>query len=191
MRTRLAKIAGWVILLAYVAHTPLVFEPRWVGLYLAIVGGVSIAYVVAVEPVFGLLRAWLHGFRQRGTQKVTASTPDATGDRFMRHLLRRPLRELLLVPGEDGLFFVPLLLVGVTWWTALPVALLFGLANVRAFSWEAPAVKAVAIYIACLVVLPHGIPHVVAGHPLLDAIAVAGFAFLVEGPDPVKDNRSG
>jgi len=189
MWAQLSKIAGWLLLLFYLANRPLAFEPTYVGLYLAIFIGVSAGYALLGEPLVAYLWTRFRGRASEPGQGIRAFFPHPKNEQFIRQMLRRPIAALLLVPGEDGLFLVPLLLVGITWWTALPVALLFGLAHSRTFSWEQSSVKAVCTYIACLLVLPHGVLNVVVGHLLLDGIALAGIALFMKPPP--EQGRSG
>lgn len=56
-----------------------------------------VAYVLAVEPAVGRIRSSLRGSEREASQQGSAPGPYVRAERFMRHLLRRALVELLLV----------------------------------------------------------------------------------------------
>ena len=77
---------------------------------------------------------------------------------------------VLLTPAEDGLICIPLVVAGITPFTALIGGLIFGFLHLRAYSYFECLGKAIYYTIACYVILPHGFLSVVAGHFALDAV---------------------
>jgi len=75
---------------------------------------------------------------------------------------------ILLVPSEDGLICVPLILVGINPVTALIAGATFGLLHVVRFTYLECIGKAVYYGLACFFILPYGILTVVAGHFISD-----------------------
>ena len=85
--------------------------------------------------------------------------------------IRRKPWLFLLVAGEDGFFFLPLLYIGITPLSATVAMGIFTLMHFR----EKPISALPPTFLFCvanvLIVLPHGILPMVIGHALLDAIA--------------------
>jgi hypothetical protein len=77
---------------------------------------------------------------------------------------------ILVVPSEDGLICVPLILVGINPVTALIAGATFGLLHVVRFTYLECIVKAVYYGMACFFILPYGILTVVVGHFTTDAL---------------------
>lgn len=135
-------------------------EPTWIAAYLAIVVGVGIAFVVAVDPL--LDRLFPKG-------KVNL---DPIGAQIIGEARRKPLRLALLLPGEDGFFFVPLLWVGITPLTAAVATAAFAAVHYPQFPLRTCVIKFVFLFCIAVIVLPHGLGSVVVGHLLLDAMAI-------------------
>lgn len=139
---------------------PFYLEPTWVAAYLAIVVGVGTAFVLAVDPVIDRLFP---------KAKVNV---DPIGAQIISEARRRPLRIALLLPGEDGFFFVPLLWIGITPITAAVATAAFAAVHYPQFPLRTCAVKFVFLFCIAVIVLPHGLGSVVIGHLILDAIAI-------------------
>ena len=153
-----SKFAGLAFLAAYFWQSPFYVEPVWIATYLAIVVGMGIAFVVAVDPVLDRLFP------------KTNIDVDPIGMRIIGAVKRRPLRSLLLLPGEDGLFFVPLLWVGITPVTAAVATAAFAAFHYPQYPLKFCAGKFVLLFCIAVVVLPHGLGSVVAGHLILDTL---------------------
>lgn len=189
MRATLIQLGGWAILILYLAQTPIAFDPLWVGVYVAVSVGVGTVYVLAVKPMVRLMS---------GTATTEAGAPIDQKELFphpknaplLNDLLRRPLRTIILAPGETGLFFVPVAIIGVTWWSALLAAVLFGLAHHRTYSLEQCAVKAFSAFLNCYLILPYGVIHLVMGHLIVDALAIGAFWLTTSNEGRVSANST-
>jgi hypothetical protein len=159
-RNSCLKGAGLALLVTYFWQNPLYVEPIWIAAHLAIVVGVSTALVLVAYPI---LDRFLPG---------TKADAEVTGMRIVGEAKRTPLRLALLLPGEDGFFFVPLLWVGITPVTAGIAAAAFAATHYPQFPLRACVVKFVSIFCIAMVVLPHGLGSVVVGHFIADAVAV-------------------
>ena len=173
MRTVLLQIAGWAVLLWYFTQTPITFNLWWALLHVVIFVMVAVTYAVILKPLI----ARIDGVERDVEGKKDAENtlyPHPKNAPIVAMMLRRPYM-VLLAPGEDGIFFVPVALIGVTWWAALLASVLFGLAHYRTYSTSQCVVKSVGAFLCCLFVLPHGVINFVVGHFLLDAFATAAF----------------
>lgn len=93
----------------------------------------------------------------------------------------------ILLPGEDGLFFVPLLLVGINPLSAVVAAAAFGAMHYPEFPSRLCVAKACLIYLIALLILPHGLGTVVVGHFVIDALAYVVWRWT---PAPVRSLES-
>jgi hypothetical protein len=75
---------------------------------------------------------------------------------------------ILVVPSEDGLICVPLILVGINPVTALIAGATFASLHFVQFTYLDCIVKAVYYGLVCFFILPYGILTVVAGHLMTD-----------------------
>jgi hypothetical protein len=85
---------------------------------------------------------------------------------------------VLLIPGEDGLFFLPLLYIGVNPVSAFFAAAIFGAAHLVCKPFYACLGTAVISYFLCLFVLPYGIGAMVIGHMIVDLSVFAMTPYL-------------
>jgi len=157
-----AKLIGMAALAAHVAAGNARLEPVW------ILPGVAIplAVTLVLVPLLSMLT------RLRG--KAAAREYDRAASKNVRRLARVVARKpshLLLVPGEDGFFFLPLVYLGITPVSAAAAAGLFALVHLATRTSQACVVLFVAWFLVCLIVLPHGILPVVFGHLVLDTLA--------------------
>jgi len=86
-----------------------------------------------------------------------------------REVTRNPW-QILLIPGEDGIFFLPLLYPGINPWTALLGAGLFALAHLGCKPLYACLGTFLMSYVLCLTILPYGILTFIAGHLTVDIV---------------------
>jgi len=105
----------------------------------------------------------------------------------IREELRRKPWQVLLIPGEDGLFFLPLLYIGINPLSAFIASALFAAAHCAYKSLNACMGTFFIAFFLCLLVLPQGIIPMVAGHLIVD---ISVFLFLpymnkraIENPD--------
>ncbi len=153
------KVVGTGLLAFHIIRNSFTVEPGLVAMYLAIVFSVGFAFVVVIYPAVD----WASGTQQTASQGMSEQMASA--------IKRHPLRLALLIPGEDGIFFVPLLWVGITPLTAGVAAAAFAAVHLPEYSIRACAPKFVFLFAVAMVVLPQGIGSVVVGHLLVDAIA--------------------
>jgi hypothetical protein len=102
------------------------------------------------------------------------------GGRMLTLALSRPLQTFALIPGEDGLCFVPLLLIGITPLSAAIVAAAFAALHYPDYQLKHCVPKGFICFLVALIVVPHGLVAAVIGHLLLDALAIAGWHFARE-----------
>ncbi len=156
------KVVGTGLLAIHSFWNSFVVEPGLVAMYLAIVFSVGFVFVLVIYPVVD----WASGTRQLANHGMNEQMANA--------IKRHPIRLALLIPGEDGIFFVPLLWVGITPLTAGIAAAAFAASHYPEYSIRACVPKFVFLFGVAMVVLPHGIGSVVVGHLLVDAIAFLG-----------------
>lgn len=164
------KLLGLALIAGHFVSHPLVVHPPALLLYLAIFLAVTVTHVFGVKPIIDeIKRARRH---QSALQYVDREKIEIVGrfNKTFRSALKRPLRNLGLVIGEDGILLVPLLWAGVSPVTALVAAMAFGAMHYPAFTRLQCVSKGVAYYFACLLVLPYGLLNMLAGHLLLDAV---------------------
>jgi hypothetical protein len=135
-------------------------------MYLAIVLSVGFAFVVVIYPALD----WASRTQQMATEEMS--------EQAVSEIKRHPIRLALLIPGEDGIFFVPLLWVGITPLTAGVAAAAFAAVHYPQYSIRACVPKFVFLFGIAMVVLPHGIGSVVVGHLLVDAMAFTALNLL-------------
>jgi len=131
----------------------------WVAVYIAIALGVGVLFGLVINPI------WVRFF--------PAQRFDVTpyGNRRAAQVKRRPWLEALMLPGEDGFFFVPLLLVGINPITAAVVSIAYAAIHYPEFPIKHCVAKVILLYLVATLVLPHGLASVVLGHLVLDAFA--------------------
>jgi hypothetical protein len=96
----------------------------------------------------------------------------------------------LLIPGEDGLFFLPLLYIGINPFSALLAALAFGAAHLVCKPLFACLGTAVISYFLCLFVLPYGIGAMIVGHLIVDLSVFAMMPYLKRKLEKEREKRA-
>lgn len=153
------KIVGLLFLVAYFWQFPPHVEFIWVAAYIGLAIGIGAVFALIVNPILG---------RVVPTQDFD---PSAYGDSRLTQAKRRPGMELILLTGEDGFFFVPILLLGINPVTAAIVALAYAATHYPEFPVKHCIVKAVLLFLIVIVVLPNGLGSVIVGHMFLDLFA--------------------
>lgn len=153
------KVVGIGLLAVHIFRNSFVVDPGLVAIYLAIALSVSFVFVLVIYPVLD----WASG-----TQPMASH---GMNEQMVSEIKHHPIRLALLIPGEDGIFFVPLLWVGITPLTAGVAAAAFAAVHLPEYSIRACVPKFVFLFAVAMVVLPHGIGSIVVGHLLVDAIA--------------------
>lgn len=160
------RVVGLGLLVVHIFRSSFVVEPGLVAMYLAIVLSVGFAFVVVIYPALD----WASRTQPMATEEMS--------EQAVSEIKRHPIRLALLIPGEDGIFFVPLLWVGITPLTAGVAAAAFAAVHYPEYSIRACVPKFVILFCIAMVVLPHGIGSVVVGHLLVDAMAFTALNLL-------------
>jgi predicted negative regulator of RcsB-dependent stress response len=166
------KVIGTGLLAAHIFHHPFIIEPGRVAIYFVIFCSVSILIVELIDPAIARV------FRTQPTDY--AAIGEKIADTDMRYILRLAL----LLPEEDGIFFGPLLWVGITPLTAGIAAAAFAAVHYPEFSIRSCVPKFVSLFCVAMVVLPHGIGSVMVGHLLVDTVAYTGLRLFASKPSP-------
>jgi hypothetical protein len=153
------KLVGLVFLVVFFWNYPPHVEVTWVGAYFALALGVGVILGWIADPIL---------VRLIPSQKLD---PTPYGDVRAAQVKRRPLIEALLLPGEDGLFLVPLLLVGIGPITAAIASVAYAAFHYPEFPVRHCVYKVVFLYLATTLILPNGLGSVIVGHLLMDAFA--------------------
>jgi hypothetical protein len=161
------KVAGIMFLGYHCVTADVRFNPVWVAVYVGVTFLLANA-CVGVEFLVNRMRSQtsesLDGLTPEERQCVRKM--DAQGHRIWRNP-----RLFLLIAGEDGFFFLPLLYLGINPATAIAAAALFALMHYRDKPNFALAGTFLITAANVLIVLPHGILPMVFGHCILDATA--------------------
>lgn len=155
------KIIGIIFVLLHLWHTGFDFNPLWVLFYLALILLVAVLWF-AMNYVLSVLSRKYEAVLDAEEAAVPYKLSVLCSD------VRRKPWLLLLIPGEDGIFFLPLLYIGVNPLTAFAASLLFALAHAGYKSRSAMAGTFLIAFAVCLLILPNGIIPVMIGHLIVD-----------------------
>jgi len=165
---RIARVVGSGLYIFYLARADSwQLSIAWALAYVAIGLTVSFAFV----PVS-------HSNRFPGlSHYLLQDFPQATysGPRLHRwdYLVSQPRAFFFSIPAEDGLVCVPLLMIGVNPVNACLAGAVFGLKHLAGYTYLECIAKFVYYAAACLIVLPHGLLTMTAGHLIGDAMVFA------------------
>jgi hypothetical protein len=84
----------------------------------------------------------------------------------------------LFLPVEDGLAFVPVLILGINPYTAIISGLIFAFIHINNYSYLECIGKFIIAYLVCILLLPYGLLTVIVGHYINDIIAVLVLKFI-------------
>ncbi len=150
-----AKSVGMVSLIVYCFLAPFQVHLAWSGAYVVL----NLLLFPLLAPIIQrVTRRW----RPQPESRVTGDAL-ATGVIVRSRVERRPW-ELLLAAGEDGLFFLPLLYVGITPLAVLVVSCIYGFIHYPLFPLWACLMKWAFFFVVGMVILPQGILTVAVGH---------------------------
>lgn len=181
-RFDIAKVVGIGLLVYHFTSTPPAWQIQGVLLYLGILVGNSASWVFILEPFFkwvtnklGLRR--LLGMSDTGhsSSLEDADPPISRTVRWLCNDPRQTLKVLLLLPGEDGLFFVPLWTIGINPITALICAGLYAFAHTGQYHLRHVIIKMTGLFLVALFVLPRGLLNVIIGHAIVDGVGLVAF----------------
>jgi len=169
-----AKIIGLGLLICHLSYANITFDPLWTLVYLAIAGGMAFSWLAGISLYGKLTRNKNDDSDHMPREEIEAAE---TLLEIGRAVKKKPWM-LLLIPGEDGLFFLPLLYIGINPVSALVASALFAAAHLACKPLFACVGTFAISYFICLFALPHGIMPVVAGHLILDLSVFAMMPFL-------------
>lgn len=171
---------GATLLAAYLIVTrDFRISPIWVGWYIGITfaSGMSWATLARWGPMKRLER--YHFRPQAARPGATPATDEKNlSQRQLDFAKRARLRDLLMVPTEDGLICVPMLLTGIHPAVVIACALAFGFLHMVNHTYLDCIGKALRYTLLSMLILPHGILNMVAGHVLMDLFAFAALKML-------------
>lgn len=179
-----AKIVGLAFLAWHVCVNGFQFDFFRFLLYLGIVGAFAGIW---------LLSEFLYEKISRRDDSTPMSRQEIKAMETLLEICREVRKKpwmVLLIPGEDGLFFLPLLYVGVNPFTALIAAVVFGAAHLVCKPFFACLGTAVISYFLCIFVLPYGIGAMIAGHLIVDLSVFAMTPYLKRKLEKEKDKLS-
>ena len=84
----------------------------------------------------------------------------------------------MFLPVEDGLAFVPVLILGINPYTAIISGLIFAFIHINNYSYLECIGKFIIAYLVCILLLPYGLLTVIVGHYINDIIAVLVLKFI-------------
>lgn len=152
---------GLLMLLGYCVTHSVTVHPVWSAAYVAltlIVFPVLFAFVF--EPALKLLRK-----RDTSSRPTPCQEAVSTSKNVYSRIQARPW-DLLLAAGEDGVFFLPLLYVGINPIAALVSSFVYAFMHYPVFPLWDCIMKWLFFFVVAMWILPHGIVTVVVGHVL-------------------------
>jgi len=155
------KILGIIFVLFHFYEKGIDFNPLWVAFYLSL-----IVVIAALWFAFNYLLSVISKKYKDALDFEEAALPRKLSV-LCSDVKRRPWL-LLLIPGEDGIFFLPLLYVGLNPFTAFAASALFALAHAGYKSRSAMTGTFLIAFVVCLTILPNGIIPVIIGHFIVD-----------------------
>lgn len=176
------KAVGLVFLLYPCVVTGFGFDPVWIVVY--------VVMTIVIGCLFAVFRVVLDKIRLPNPSAAQSSSQEEQQvygqcERMIAPVRSRPWL-FLLIPGEDGVFFLPLLYLGITPLTAAIAATAFTLIHYCCKPNSTLPGTFTLTFANIIVVLPHGILPMVVGHLLLDAVAFGGIYYhlkqINEGP---------
>jgi hypothetical protein len=156
---------GVLLLLAYCTRSSITVHPAWSIAYVVLNLGVStVLYTCIVAPA-------VRRFRKRRPDSTLDPNEEAmaTANAVYSHVRKEPWK-LLMVAGEDGVFFLPLLYIGISPVAALSASFAYAVMHYQLFPLWACGMKWLVCYIVAIWILPHGIMTVVVGHLINDGL---------------------
>lgn len=153
------KAIGLLFLVAYFWIHPPHLDIIWISAYVGLAIGIGAMFALIANPILVRLIPTQH------------FDPSPYGDKRIAQAKRRPWTEALLLAGEDGFFFVPILLLGINPVSAAVVAVAYAAIHYPEFPLKYCITKAILIFLIATLILPNGLASVIVGHLLLDVFA--------------------
>ena len=146
------KAVGLLTLIGYLWIRQPFFDLEGVGAYLLLTLSIGLLFAFAVAPAFKRLKLARHDDAVPAERRLC--------DKVERH----QWHDRLLALGEDGLCFVPLLLVGANPITAEVAAVAFAALHYPEYPVEHCVWKGFQVFAIAVVVLPYGLGSIAIGH---------------------------
>lgn len=170
------KIVGLSFLVPYLWQHPQRIDFIWVLAYVGLATASGLIFALLINPV--LTRIF----------QTQDFDPSPYAGNFLAQAKRHPWIRFILLIGEDGFFFVPILLLGINPLTAGITAMLYAAFHYPEFPIKYCAVKAVLVFLIIILILPNGLGSVIVGHLILDFLAYR-FLSRNHGPEPTDATR--
>lgn len=158
------KVIGIGLIIHYLyTHPPIQFNPLGI-LY----------YFLFAKMGYQLARWFLPPDNNEGRQAAQKLEHDPFSARVYfeqwKKNRKQYIKNIILVPGEDGLFVLPLLYIGINVWSAMIAALIFGFVHYLNYAALGETRMcygvAVAYFFVIMVILPMGILTVAVAHSM-------------------------
>lgn len=170
------KAIGLFFLVAYFWKNPPHLDIIWISAYVGLAIGIGAVFALIVNPVL---------IRLIPTQDFDSSP---YGDNRIAQAKRHPWTETLLLAGEDGFFFVPILLLGINPVSAAVVAVAYAAIHYPEFPLKHCITKAILIFLIASLILPNGLASVIVGHLLLDVSAYHVWSRILSQPTTAEND---
>lgn len=168
------KLAGLAMLTLYLYSHPIQFEVLWVSVYIGIAFLSVPVYISAIKVLA----------RARNEPDNVEEEKEYMHTSIAGTYNTNPVC-VWLAPAESAFFFVPVLYVGINPITVGLAAALFGAMHYPNFFIRNCIYKSLMHFALALVVLPHGILTVMAGHFFVDHLPLWVMRLLDKIPDSV------
>jgi len=182
------KLIGMAFLAFHCATTDVRFNPIWILVYVAVAFTIANAFV-AIEFLIKFLMRRFHPLKEKGPNNASFTAEEYRCIRQISGLaqnLRAKPWKFVLIAGEDGFCFLPLLYVGITVPAVIVASAFFSAMHYRDKPLSALAGIFLFSAVNVWIVLPHGILPMVLGHFILDASAFMVMSALIKR---VKDDQ--
>lgn len=169
------KIVGLLFLVPYFWQHSLQIDFIWVVAYVGLAAFSGLVFALLINPV--LTRIF----------QTQDFDPSPYAGSLLAQAKCHPWIKFILLIGEDGFFFVPILLLGINPVTAAITAILYAAFHYPEFPIKYCVVKAVLVFLIITLILPNGLGSVIVGHLVLDALA---YRFLNPSHAPESTDRA-
>lgn len=170
------RVVGFSLLIGYLAIShDFSFSIAWVFGYFAILAFISWMVIVVLNAPKRFPELNRYHFFNTG-EKNKEETPSENEwvlkqAKYFEAGFRN--NAILLTPAEDALICVPVIMVGIGPMSAVLGGFVFGVLHLGRFTYLDCIGKAIIYSLVCLLVLPHGLLTVIAGHFGMDLLALA------------------
>ena len=170
------KSIGLLFLLAYFLENPPHLDIIWISAYVGLAIGIGAVFALIVNPILVRLVPTQH------------FDPSPYGDSRIEQAKRHPWTDVVLLAGEDGFFFVPILLLGINPVSAAVVAVAYAAIHYPEFPLKHCITKAILIFLIASLILPNGLVSVIVGHLILNVFAYHVWSRGLSQPATAEDD---